>query len=77
MNATRLLWMASSRQSSQMTAWYSFMSKLEPYHAVILTSDALFRLVDLSDWSFDHRYTTAFSQIRQGVSGGLIASPKS
>jgi hypothetical protein len=34
-------------------------------------------LVDLSDWSFDHRYTTAFSQIRQGVSGGLIASPKS
>jgi hypothetical protein len=71
MNVTRLFWIALSRQSSQITAWYSFISKIEPYHAVIFTSDALSRLVDLSDWSFDHKYTTAFSQIRQGVNGGL------
>ena len=69
--------MALSKHSSQITAWYSFMSKHDPYQLMIVMSDAEARLVDSmpASTSSVHRYVTAFSHTRHGVSGGRFILP--
>ena len=72
MNVTLRDCTAASRQSSQMIAAYSFISKEDPYHAMMLTSAAPLRFDDVPATPFPQRYVTAFSQMRHGVSGGLM-----
>lgn len=55
MKVTRLDWIALSRHSSQMIAEYSFMSNSDPYHAMIVTSEAPLRFVEVPAMSFPQR----------------------